>query len=212
MSKFSTLLTRALRVRPYEVELLRPRQAVAPLSWVLLAAGCAALAGAALLVRPLMAEHDAHVAQQARLQAALDKLLQGPPGGQRALSGAKGGERDALAEASLIVEEARRPWHELFDQLEAAERTEGSGVHLVQLNVEPSFASVQLVAEGKDLDKLVRFAQRLAGNGPVKSMALTHHEWHDTLGAHVVTASLRGELDGANLAANDEAGPARAKQ
>jgi hypothetical protein len=97
--------------------------------------------------------------------------------------------------------ELHRPWHALFDALEAADT---DGVNLVQLNIEPRFATLQLVAESRDLDKLVRYSQRLAGSGPIRTMTMTHHEWRDALGAHVVSAAMQGELAGAS------AGPAGA--
>ena len=207
MPEFPPLLTRLLRLRPYEVELLRPRQRVAPLSWLLLAAGALALAAAAVVCLPVWSSRGTLAADAARLQAEVDHLASSGTG-LRSRAGTKAGDREALSEAAVIVAEARRPWHGLFDQLEAAQRSGHTGVHLVQLGVDPRFASLQLVAEGRDLGELVRFSQQLAGNGPVRTMSLTHHEWRDALGAHVVTASLQGELDGAELAANDTlAGP-----
>ena len=48
MPDFSPILTRLLRLRPYAVELLHPRQDIPLLSWVLLAAGVLTLGGAVL--------------------------------------------------------------------------------------------------------------------------------------------------------------------
>jgi hypothetical protein len=183
-------------LRPYEVELLRPARPVAPLAWLLLGAGVLALGGAVLACEPAWTQHSLLAADQARLAGALERA-DGAGAASHAHAAGRSGDRDSQAEAGLLVAEARRPWHQLFDELEAAQRSDGAGVHLVQLGVDPRFASLQLVAEGRDLGALVRFSQQLAGNGPIRSMALTHHEWRDALGAHVVTASLQGELEGA---------------
>jgi hypothetical protein len=189
-------LKQLLRVRPTEVELLRPRAGVPPLSALLLAASAVAVLGAAMVCRPAWERSAELAADEARLQSAVDRLgADSPAGRSRTSAAGKSAQADALAEAELVVAESHRPWHALFDQLEAAQKSEGAGVHLVQLAIDPRFATVQLVAEGRDLGKLVRFAQQLPGTGPIRTMSLSHHEWRDTLGAHVVTASLQGELD-----------------
>jgi hypothetical protein len=214
MVNFPSPLTRLLQLRPYEVELLHPRRNVPPLAWVLLVAGGAAIGAAMLACQPAWDHRAELAADEIRLQSALERLGGETHTAGRSRSGAIAGEGDALAEAQLVVADAHRPWHDLFNQLEAAQKAQGTGVHLVQLGIDPRFATIQVVAEGRDLGKLVRFAQQLPGNGPIRTMSLTHHEWRDTLGAHVVTASLQGELDaavsgavadgnsGANAAAN----------
>jgi len=208
MSEFPPLLTRLLRLRPHEVELLRPRHRAPPLSWLLLAVGVAALGAAAMNCLPVWSSRSLLADRAARLQSEVDHLASSRGPVLRGRTSNRAGDRDALSEAELLVVEARRPWHGLFDQLEAAQRSGHAGVHVIQMGVDPRFATLQLVAEGRDLGELVRFSQQLAGNGPVRTMSLTHHEWRDALGAHVVTASLQGELDGAELAANDTlAGP-----
>ena len=78
-------------------------------------------------------------------------------------------------------------------------------MHLIQLGVEPRFTKVQLVVEGRTLDTLVRFSQRLTnegplGAGPIRTMTMTHDEWRDALGAHVVSASMQGELSASGAA------------
>jgi outer membrane murein-binding lipoprotein Lpp len=208
MPEFPRFLTGLLRLRPYEVELLRPARRMSPLAWMVLGTGVLALAGAVLACRPAWVHRTELASDQSRLQAAVDRLGGDTPGnGSHARSAGKSADRDSVAEAELIVAEAQRPWHELFDQLEAANKGDGASVHIVQMGVDPRFANLQLVAEGRDLGKLVRFAQTLEGGGPIRSMNLTHHEWRDALGAHVVTASLQGELDGATLAAGVGAAP-----
>ena len=202
MPEFAPLMMRLLRLRPHEVELLRPGQRVPPLSWLLLTAGAVALGAAAAACLPALNGHTALANDAARLQAELDQLA-GPTPGRHGHTSTKASDRDTLSEAELIVVEARRPWHGLFDQLEAARSAGHTGVHIVQVGVDPRFSGLQLVLEGRDLGDLVRFSQQLASNGPVRTLALTHHEWRDALGAHVVTASLRGELDGAAPAVED---------
>ncbi|SPE23219.1 hypothetical protein SBBP1_210013 [Burkholderiales bacterium] len=193
------ILTKLLRVRPHEVELLRPARGVAPLAWLLLAGGAVALSAGALACRPGW-HRQANLAQQRiTVEAALARLGAAPvaPGDGVGRRGAtRKGETEALLEADAIVRELDRPWHDLFDQLEAATASGATGVHLVQLAVEPKFTALQLVAEGRDLDKLVRFSQRLTGGAPIRTMTMTHHEWRDALGAHVVSATMRGDLSG----------------
>lgn len=191
MPDFSPILTRLLRLRPYAVELLHPRQDIPLLSWVLLAAGVLTLGGAVLTCQPAWSERTALVARQENLRAAFDRAGET----NKPRTAARAGERDGPAEAALISAELRRPWHQLFDQIESAQRGDGTGVHLLQIAVDPRFTNLQMVAEGRDLGGLVRFSGQMVGNGPIRVMELTHHEWRDTLGAHVVTASLQGELD-----------------
>jgi len=196
------MLTRLLRVRPYEVELLRPMRRAPPLAWLLFAAGLAALTAATLTCRPEWNRQGELAGQRAQLETALarlgvEPLVRADRVGRDA--NAHDGARASLDEAVALVNELHRPWHELFDQLEKAQ---DSSVHLVQLSVEPRFTTVQLIAEGRDLSKLVRFSQRLSGGaqetaGPIRTMAMTHQEWRDALGAHVVSASMQGELTGA---------------
>ncbi len=202
MSELPPLLTRMLGLRPHAVELLRPTRNTPPLGWLLLAVGTATLGGVVFTCQPVWSERTALAAEEAKLAAALERA----GGTARPRPAARNGEHDTLAEAAQIAAEARRPWHQLFDQIEAAQLGEGAGVHLVQVAVDPRFSNLQVVAEGRDLGGLVRFSGQLTGKGPIRAMALTHHEWRDTLGAHVVTASLTGELDGSAVAA--EAGPA----
>jgi hypothetical protein len=202
MSTLPRMIARMLQLRPYEVELLRPARAVAPLSWALIGLGLLSLAWAVLACQPAWERRGQLAAEETRLQATLAGLAPqaaaGGTMGSRAASQRSAGkarEHDALSEGENIVAETRRPWHALFNQLEAAVEADGADVHIVQLNVDPRFATVQLVAEGRDLDKLVRFGERVAGNGPISSLTMTHHEWRDALGAHVAYASMHGELD-----------------
>jgi hypothetical protein len=92
--------------------------------------------------------------------------------------------------------ELHRPWHELFEQIEAADEAQAPAVHLLQLSVAPPFTNVQVIVEARDLGDLVRFSQRLSGGKPIENMTMTHHEGRDALGAHVVTATLQGHLLG----------------
>ena len=188
----SALAGRLLRVRPYEVELLRPALRVAPLSWLLLAAGALAAAAAAWVLQPQLARRAELSQQQERLESALERL--GAPASAGAGARSRASQHEAADEARQVAAELRRPWHELFEQLEAAAAADDAAVHVVQVSVEPRFATVQLVAEGRDLGKLVRFTQRLTGGAPIRSMTLTHYEWRDALGGHVLSASLQGDL------------------
>jgi len=182
-----SILTKLVGVRRYEVELLRSTRSVTPLAWALFTCGLLALCAVVAFACKPAWERQAHLAQQrAQLQNELARLGVATP-----VSGSISHERESAEEAAALVDEIRRPWHELFDQIEHAQTQD---VHLIQLSVEPHFTSLQLVAEGRDLDKIVRFAQRLAGTGPVRTMAMTHQEWRDALGAHVVSASMQGEL------------------
>ena len=201
MKNLSTLLKSLLRVRPYEVELLRPSGQVPPLSWIFLALGVCALAGAALVCAPAWSRHGEIAQQRLATESALAALQADSAsraGAKQHTSASRAVATEDLAEAEGIVAELHRPWHNLFDQLESAQAAEGAGVHLQQLAVDPRFVTVQLVAEGRDLDKIVRFSQRLSSQepdgGPVRSMNMTHHEWRDTLGAHVVSVALQGDL------------------
>jgi len=175
-----------LRLRPYEVELLRPARRASPLAWILFFAGAFALTAAALACKPAW-DRQTQLAQQ---RDAIERELARFGVGARAeATGTK--ELANKDEANALIAQLRRPWHELLDQIEAADDKD---VHLIQLNIDPRFATLQLVAEARDLDKLVRLTQRLSGAGPVRTMTMTHHEWHDGLGAHVVRASMEGEL------------------
>lgn len=186
MPALRPVLLSLLRVRPYEVELLRPKRPVTPLAWIAFASGLVTLAAAALVCKPVWERQVELGQRRGQLQTELARFGIVP---SKPASNSR--ERPGTDEALALLAEMRRPWHELFDQIEAAQTQD---VHLVQLSIDPRFASLQLVAEGRDLDKLVRFAQRLPGAGPIRTMSMTHQEWRDTLGAHVVSASMQGEL------------------
>jgi len=180
------ILTRLLRVRPYEVELLRSARSTTPFSWSLLVAGLLGLLLAVLLWKPTWDRKTALTQDRTRLHEELAHLGFTPSASTRAAAG-----RVSAGEAAALADELRRPWHELFDQIE---NTETQDVHIVSLGVEAHFSTLQLVVEGRDLAKLVNFAQQLGGDGPIRTMALTHQEWRDALGAHVVSASMQGDL------------------
>jgi len=202
MPDFSPLLSQLLRIRPYEVELLHPsRRPAPPLAWLLLVAGMLGLGAAGWLLQPAWERHQDLDQRTAQAQAGLSQL-----GGQSAAeldkarkrSSGRGGERAELGEAANLVAELNRPWQELFTQIESAANAPEAGVHLVQMSVDARFATVQLVVESREIDKLVRFSQRLSGARPIRAMNMSHHEWRDALGAHVVSAAMQGQLQGAS--------------
>jgi len=189
------LLSKSLDLRPYEVELLGHGRRVITLSWVLLGAGALAVAAAAAACLPAWQQRQALGEQVAALDERLVRLGGGSvqTGPSRPGAG-KAGPALALAEAETVDAELHRPWHELFEQIEAADSAEATAVHLLQFSVESPFTNLQLVVEGRDLGELVRFSQRLSGGNPISSMTMTHHEGRDALGAHVITATLQGRL------------------
>ena len=191
MPSLRRILTRLLRVRPYEVELLRSARRTTPFSWSLLAAGLLGLLLAVLVWKPAWDRKTALAQDLTRLHEELAHLGFTPPASAGAVTG-----RVTAGEAAVLADELRRPWHELFDQIE---NTETQDVHIVSLGVEAHFSTLQLVVEGRNLAKLVKFAQQLGGDGPIRTMALTHQEWRDALGAHVVSASMQGDLVSAKL-------------
>jgi hypothetical protein len=206
MSDLSGLVPNLLRLRPYEVDLLRSGRKPPPLAWLLLIAGSVSLIGAALACAPGWTRKAELAQQRTKIETALARLGAVPSVPAGGASGRHTSARNAasagLVEAVAVLTDLRRPWHELFDRLEAAENKD---VHVLQLSVEPRFATVQLIAEGRDLDKLVRFSQRLAGGGPIRAVTITHYEWRDALGAHVVSAAMQGELAGALASAGGTA-------
>jgi hypothetical protein len=181
---------RLLGLRPAHIELQTSRAVIAPLGWATLACGLFALAAAAASLPPELARRERELALLERAQARLDAGTPAATGAARTGNAA----RDALEEGRALRSELRRPWHALFEQLEAAAAADGAAVHLVQLSVDPHFSGLQLVAEGRDLGHLMRFAQRVAGGAPLHSLALTHYEWRDAPGARVISASFQGEL------------------
>jgi hypothetical protein len=198
MSQFLSFLTKTLDVRPYEVELLSSRRRTIPLAWVLLGFGLLALAGVAGAGWPAWQQRAALSTAAATLEQRLAGLgMATAQGGNVARSSAgKADEAAALTEAGTVMAELHRPWHELFEQIEAADEAQAPAVHLLQLSVAPPFTNVQVIVEARDLGDLVRFSQRLSGGKPIENMTMTHHEGRDALGAHVVTATLQGHLLG----------------
>ena len=198
MSQFLSFLTKTLDVRPYEVELLGSRHRTIPLAWLLMGMGLLALAGAGIIAWPAWQQRAALSDEAASLDRRLAGLGGASSQGSTAARGgtAKAGEAAALAEAGTIVADLHHPWHELFEQIEAADEAQAPAVHLLQLSVEPPFTSLQMIVEARDLGDLVRFSQKLSGGSPIDSITMTHHEGRDALGAHVVTATLQGHLLG----------------
>jgi hypothetical protein len=184
--------TRLLRLRPYEIELLWPGAPVPPLGWLLFGLGMLLAALAAWRIQPLLAQRAELAQQHATLELALDKAGAGTPrGGASQRRGAAG---DIAPESQAMLDELRRPWHAFFDQIESAALADGGNLHVVQLSIDPRFSTLQVTAEARDLGRIVRFSRRLTGGVPIRSLTLTHYEWRDALGGHVVSASLQGEL------------------
>jgi hypothetical protein len=198
MSASSKLLRTLLGLRSHEVELWSDRRRVAPVSALLLVVGVLVLALASVRLADDWRRHGDLEQKRATLETQFARLGIDPlADGSISTRGGnvRKGENDALADAAGINAELARPWHRLFDQLEAAQSKD---VHLTQLSVDARFASLQLIVEGRDLDKLVRFSQAVSGGFPIQDLTITHHEWRDALGAHVVSASMQGNLAGAS--------------
>ena len=170
--------------RRFQVDFIQARPPVAPLAWGCLAAGVLSLAAALADLAPRLALREQLAVRQAELRARLDRL----PASVRSTAGA---DVIGLTQARSVLDELDRPWEALFDQLEAARAPE---VHLVQLGVDLPFQTVQVVAEAPSLERLLQYSQTLAGNGPVQSVRLTHHEWRNVSVGRVVVASLTAEL------------------
>lgn len=177
---------------PYELELLRPRNRVPPLGWLLLFAGLAATLAAGFFLQTGLARRTQLAQARAELEIALERVGARP--GTSAAPSARAEHSEIVLEGQQLAGELRRPWHEFFDQLETAIAGDRSAVHLVQLSVDPRFTTVQLSAEARSLDKLVHFSQRFSGAAPIRAMALTNYEWRDALGGRVVSATMQGEL------------------
>lgn len=178
---------RLLRLRPYEVELLQRRTVVPPLGWILFGAGLLLAALALWRLQPLLAQRARLAQERTALELALARA--GVPARRTAPATDHG-----AADGQAVLEELHRPWHDLFDQLESAALADGGQLHVVQLAIDPRFSTVQVVAEARDLGRIIHFARRLSGGAPIRALALTHYEWRDALGGHVVSASLQGEL------------------
>jgi len=203
MPTTTSLIGRLLQLRPYEVDLLRERRRTPLFSWALCAAGIAALGGAILVTAPLLERQSRLQQELAGVEAELGKAqasITSSKTGLRKGTATRSAEATVANDAAAIQTELRRPWSGLFDQLGAGLAQEGNTVHIVQLGVDARFETLQLVAEGRELDKLVRFAQHVSGTGPIRSLTMTHHEWRDALGAHVVSATLIGQLTAEPLA------------
>lgn len=189
-----TRLARLLGVGGHDIELLDRPAPMAPLSLALFALGVLAAAAAAWAVLPSWHAHAELLAERTRLESAIERVAGGAP----ASAGSARMAHERLDEAHALVGELHRPWHALLDQLETAQ---GKDVHLISLQVESHFDNLQLVVEARDIDAIVRFAQRVGAlDGPIRGMELTHHEWHDALGAHVVLATMQGPLEAGSSA------------
>ena len=171
--------------RRFQVDFVQARPAVAPVARLLLAAGVLALAGAVADLAPRWVQRQQLNRQKEQLQSRLERQLGVARPAARA-------EVIGLAQARGVLDELDRPWPALFDQLEA---TRVPGVHLVQLGVDSRFQTAQVLAEASNLEELLQYSQRLAGSGPVQSVRLTHHEWHDAPVGRIVVANLTAELE-----------------
>jgi hypothetical protein len=191
----SRLLARLLAVRSAEVELLRSPARIPAFSWALLGLGLLAAALAALLVVPQLQR-----AQAARIELAQREThaeaKAGSPSGHG--SGSRGGaDREITAQATAVARDLHRPWRELFDRLEASQQAD---VHLLSINVDPGFGTVQIAAESREIEALLRYGQRLASAAPVHAVDMTHYEWRDASGVRVVSATLVAHLQGSSQA------------
>lgn len=171
--------------RRYSIDFAASRPALPPVSWWLLAAGCTALVVA-------LADALPRWSLQSRLRTELEHLRSTAsdlPSAARA--GGHPANAESLAQALALVDQLDRPWPQLLGRLET---TRVPGVHLVQVGVDARFQSLQLLAEASRLDDVLSYARALAGQGPVKAVRLTHHEWRNVPGARIVVASLSADL------------------
>lgn len=170
-------------------------RARAPLAaWLLLAAGMVTLAAALADLAPRWQRREHLSAERSTLEAQVQQLS-GPVGASHPASATD------LVEARTVLGELRRPWKSLFDRFESVDVPR---VYLVQLSVDSRFQGVQMLAEASRLDDVLQYSQKLAGDGPVRSVRLTHHEWRAAPGSRVVVANLTAEL----VQAGGEAGGA----
>jgi hypothetical protein len=183
------VLSRLLAVRPAEVELLRIRARVPVLSWALLACGLAATVVAALVVVPEV-QRARHGRDEVRGE---ETLLARPdaPSGTKSPVARGSTDRELLAQGEAMRNALRLPWHALFERLEASRQPD---VHLVSFSVEPRFSSALVVAESRDLEALLRYGQALSSAPPVRAVEMIHHEWRDSAGVRVVSATLVAHL------------------
>lgn len=189
-----------LGLRPAQVELLRPRPAVPPLSWILLGLGMALCALGTAIVLP----RQALVREQQQELASLQQRWESRPSRPPAVAERKAGEHDPSAEATALLRELQRPWIPLFAALEACDDPQ---VHLVQLSVDGRFSSLRLLAESRRFDALLHYETSLAEHFPVRSVEMTHHEWRDLPSARVASAQFTADLD--DHASADAPGGAR---
>lgn len=191
----------------YDIDFNRNRRPVGRIAWLLLAVGAVAALLAAVELRD---RWDAAARQEAEGER-LAEAVRAAGGRVNAAGRDAAGPRDEGVRAQRqlalrVVGDLRRPWRELFEQLEAAHV---GGVHLVQLGVDARFRTLQLQVEARDLHQVLRYLQRLPGSGPVVAVQLVSHEWRDAPAGRVLIARLSGELDAGGEPAETPA-PSRA--
>jgi hypothetical protein len=177
--KLPALLGRRLRI-----DFASRRQPVPLASWFLLALGWCSIGVACWHLAPRWQLRDRLTVQRAGLEEQLQQA-----GGTRAPTRAV--SLTDQAEAHAVLAQLHRPWQPLFDRFESVDVPK---VYLVQLSVESGFREVQLLAEAARLDDVLSYSKRLAGDGTVRTVRLTHHEWRNAPIGRVVVANLTAEL------------------
>jgi hypothetical protein len=148
---------------------------------------------AALVLGGLALSQQWQALQQQRAAGERDRatLARAGTSDPRAGAARQGSSEDPRELALRAVTELRRPWGALLDQLEAAR---ASGAELGQFSVDARFEKVQLVVDARSLDDVLRYLQRLPGNGPVRAVRLVSHEWRDAPGGRRLQARLVADL------------------
>jgi hypothetical protein len=168
----------------FDVDFCARRARVPPLAWLLLVAGLICVASALADLVPRWRRLDRLSAQRAAVELQIQQLSGGIVPSHAASTA-------DLAEARTVLGDLSRPWKPLFDRFESVD---GPKVHLVQLAVDSHFQGMQVLAEASRLDDVLQYSQKLAGDGLVRSVRLTHHEWRAASGTRVVVANLTAEL------------------
>ena len=177
----------------FDIDFSERRTRPPPLAWAVLALGVLALTGATATLLPRLTERHQLLAERAGLLQRTDQ--------QSGVAASRGPSAADLMQARALLDELGRPWKPLFDRFESVDVAK---VYLVQLSVDSHFQGAQMIAEAARLEDVLQYSKKLQGDGTVRSVRLTHHEWRNVPGARVIIANLTADLAGADGSAAGE--------
>jgi len=157
------------RVVPIALDFVRLSSRIGRLAPVLLVAGAASLAAAAVHYRSVAEALDSRAARVSELRELTRRALPALDDSAAATPEA----REQLRKANEVLGQINVPWGELFSAIEAAQEKE---VALLSVQPDARTRSVAISGQAGDMTDVLAYMIRLERGGRLREVVLTGHE------------------------------------